>query len=63
MDYLGDDIDLDNVHSTSDTSKLSLLTEEEMQAAVSEKELPFEGTTTTEGILSVSFFILSLSTL
>ena len=41
------------MHPAPDTSKFSHLTEEEMQMAVLEEELPLEGTATTEGILSI----------
>ena len=50
-----DDVDWDNVHPALDTSKFSHLTEEEMQAAVPETELPFGETVAIEGILSFSF--------
>ena len=53
LEYLGDDdVDWDNVHSASDTSKYSRLAKEEMQVAILKIELPFGETSTTEGILS-----------
>ena len=57
LDYSGDDIEWDNACPVPDTSKFSYLTEEEVQVAVSEKELPIEGTATTDGILSASLFL------
>ena len=57
LEYSTDDIDWDNVHPAPDTGKLSHLTEEEMQVAISEKELPLEGTAITKGILSALLFI------
>ena len=52
LDYSGDeDIDWDDVHSASDTSKHSHLAKEEMQVATSGTEPASGETSTVEGIL------------
>jgi len=53
VDYSGDDHDFgDEPDPHPDTSKLSHMTEEEMQVAASGMKLPLEDTTTTKSILS-----------
>ena len=53
LNYSGDDnIDWDDVHSASDTSKYSHLTEEEMQIAAPGTEPASRETSTVEDILS-----------